>query len=146
MTVYSHCTHPKCQERRIQRKCPLMIGARDLRQNTRKDTRLLSSLWPQVDSPDSVQLLCQEHFTLCYYILNSLQPSDSVMIGRAQFMNWNGQMFSIYSLSIFMDLQFYIFYIFFIFNKWCWLQSVLPCEIEKQKCRDKKQFYSFKQF
>lgn len=111
----------------------------------RKDSSRRISLywWPQVNSPSSAHLLCQEHFTLRYYILHSVRPSDSLVIDGAQFMNWNGQMFSIYSLSFFMVLHFYIFS---IFNKWSWLQSILPHETEKQKSRAKKYFYSFRQF
>jgi len=37
ITVYSHCTCPKYQERKFQRKCPLSIDMADLRGNMRKE-------------------------------------------------------------------------------------------------------------
>lgn len=66
--------------------------------------RIFLFWWPQVTNPSSTQLLCQEHFSLCYYILHPEQPPDSLVIDRAQFMTWNGQMFSIYSGFFFFSM------------------------------------------
>lgn len=111
----------------------------------RKDSSRRISLywWPQVNSPSSAHLLCQEHFTLRYYILHSVRPSDSLVIDGAQFMNWNGQMFSIYSLSFFMALHFYIFS---IFNKWSWLQSILPMKQKNRRAELKNISTAFDSF